>query len=154
MYYPSTDSADMTSTTNFATLGYTGATAINESSISSGNQQRANNIYAESTFICPSYWLSEAFTNKGRQAYKYQFSTLPALHGVDVSAIFGPPLPSQGPGFVAAFQRIWGNFVRFNDPSITTASVANVTNGTASIMGAQNWPVFDLTNPMLVNCEF
>lgn len=133
---------------NYATLGYTGATAINESSIASGQQQRANNIYAESTFVCPSYWLSEAYTDLGRSAYKYQFSVLPAVHGIDVSAFFNTPVPGQGAAFIAQFQRIWGNFVRYNDPSLMMGAAGN-----GSVSGAVNWPAFNLSNPVIVNCE-
>ncbi|KAL8686393.1 MAG: hypothetical protein Q9218_007134, partial [Villophora microphyllina] len=54
---------------NFATSGTMGPTALNESTFGSGQQQRAFNVYAETTFVCPSYWLAEAFTNSGRTAY-------------------------------------------------------------------------------------
>lgn len=53
------------------------------------------NIYAETTFVCPSYWMAEAFSDLPRVSYKYQYSVVPALHGTDVSAYFGPPAPQQ-----------------------------------------------------------
>lgn len=43
------------------------------------------NIYAETTFVCPSYWMAIAYNDVGRTSYKYQFSVEPALHGGDVS---------------------------------------------------------------------
>jgi len=56
--------------------------------------------------VCPSYWLAEAYTNKGREAWKYQYSVPAALHGSDVSGYFGPAAPNQGPDFVKAFMGI------------------------------------------------
>jgi hypothetical protein len=47
-------------------------------------------MYAELTFVCPSYWMAEAFSGDDRTSYKYQFSALPGLHGQDVAAYFGP----------------------------------------------------------------
>lgn len=34
--------------------------------------------------------MAEAYSGDGRTAYKYQYSALPALHGNDVRAYFGP----------------------------------------------------------------
>jgi len=105
----------------FATSGTTNPTALNESSFGTGQQQRADvsiysllapqsktltayqNVYAETTFVCPSYWLTEAFTNNGRVGYKYQYSVVGAEHNRDVAAIFGPAMPNQSPDFVRAF---------------------------------------------------
>ena len=53
--------------------------------------------------MCPAYWMVEAFTDKGRNAYKYQYSVPPATHGSDVSAYFGPPSVVQSPEFEKAF---------------------------------------------------
>lgn len=103
LYYPSSNATDDPNVGDFATLGYTGASAINESSVASGQQQRANNIYAETTFICPSYWMAEAFTDKGRKAYKYQYSVLSAQHAADVAVYFGPGGENVGPDFELAF---------------------------------------------------
>ena len=106
----------------FATSGTTSPNALNESSFGTGQQQRADvcipsrilfenrlwliphqNVYAETTFVCPAYWLTEAFTNNGRVGYKFQYSVIGAAHGYDVPAIFGPSLPNQSPDFVRAF---------------------------------------------------
>jgi len=102
-YYPGSNATDDMNAADYATLGYTGATAINVSSIATGQQQRANNIYAEMTFVCPSYWLAEAYTNNGREGWKYQYSVPAALHGTDQTGYFGPAMPQQGPDFVRAF---------------------------------------------------
>jgi hypothetical protein len=42
LYYPGSNATDSMDTVDFATLGYTGPTANNESSIAIGQQQRAN----------------------------------------------------------------------------------------------------------------
>jgi len=47
--------------------------------------------------------LAEAFTGNGRSAYKYQYSVVPATHGADVSAYFGPHSAAQGADFSRAF---------------------------------------------------
>ena len=53
------------------------------------------NIYAETTFVCPSYWMAMAYNDYGRSSYKYQFSVEPALHGADVSGCKWCPPPFQ-----------------------------------------------------------
>lgn len=47
-------------------------------------------MYAEVTFVCPSYWMAEAFSDKNRASYKYQHSIIPAVHGYDIFSYFGP----------------------------------------------------------------
>ena len=39
----------------------------------------------QQTFVCPSYWQAEAYSDKERKSYKYQFSVPPALHASDVN---------------------------------------------------------------------
>jgi carboxylesterase type B len=65
------------------------------------------NIYAETTFVCPSYWLAEAYTNRGREAWKYQYSVPAAIHGTDMTGYFGPATSNQGPDFVKAFMSMF-----------------------------------------------
>lgn len=161
LYYPSSnDTTDMNASI-YATDGDSGPTALNQSNVGTGQQQRANNIYAETTFVCPSYWLAEAFSDKrgppgqeGR-AYKYQYSVLPAVHGADVLAYFGPvgaqPYSSS---FSIAFQQIWGNFVINSDPSLSQEVAVGQTNGTVSPQGANpatNWPPFSVYNPYQID---
>lgn len=57
----------------------------------------------ETTFVCPTYWMAEAFSKSSREAYKYQYSVIPALHFNDVSGFLGHGSPEQGPSFVKAF---------------------------------------------------
>jgi hypothetical protein len=41
------------------------------------------NLYAETTFDCPAYWMAEGFNMKDGQSYKYQVSIINSLHGED-----------------------------------------------------------------------
>ena len=160
-YYPSTNASVDASTPLFATAGnVSGATALNESSFGTGQQQRADNLYAESTFVCPSYWMAEAFTSgssspggygPARKAYKYQYSVVPAPHAFDLGAFLGPqPLSSQSPGFVKAAQAIWGNFITGNDPSISQALVnGDSSTGASSFSGV--FPEFSIAESYQVN---
>jgi hypothetical protein len=61
------------------------------------------NIYAETTFVCPSYWLAEAFSNSDHGAYKYQYSVPAALHSTEETAYFGGSQQNIGPDFMKAF---------------------------------------------------
>ncbi|KAF6781470.1 carboxylesterase family protein, partial [Colletotrichum musicola] len=63
---PSTSRAN---DTRFETNGLTGRTALDVSQSGTGPQQRANNILAEQTFVCPSYWLADAFSAKSAWHY-------------------------------------------------------------------------------------
>lgn len=105
LYYPTGNASTDYSDAQFGTNGLTGANANNVSEVASGQQQRAANIYAETTFVCPSYWMAQAFSDPPHEAYKYQYSVVPATHGQDVSGFFGPGRPWQGPDFVSAFMR-------------------------------------------------
>lgn len=60
----------------WASAGDSGPTTLNQSTAATGQQQRAIAIYGETTFICPSYWLAEAYSDNkfGGQGWKYQFS--------------------------------------------------------------------------------
>ncbi|KAG4439449.1 hypothetical protein IFR05_005061 [Cadophora sp. M221] len=152
-YYPGSSDTDSTSAVKYATSGYIGATAINVSSIATGHQQRANNIYAETTFVCPSYWLAEAYTNNGREAWKYQYSVPAALHGTDIPAYFGPGMPNLGPEFIRAVMTIFGNFITQDNPSIPT-SIAAGNSSTASSKANQSmidWPPYTNANPYQMN---
>lgn len=114
---PSSDAPVDPNAPKYETNGLTGATAVNVSQAATGQQQRAYNIYAEATFICPSYWINDAYASKGR-SYHYQYSVPFASHGADVPGYFGPTAQNQSPEFAKAFRQIWGNFVMNNNPSI------------------------------------
>ncbi|KAI1619145.1 carboxylesterase type B [Exophiala viscosa] len=152
LYYPSSNASDTPKAPHFATSGDAGPSALNESSLDTGQQQRASNIYAETTFVCPSYWMAEAYSDRGRTSYKYQFSVPPALHGTDVTAYFGPAAANIGPDLALAFRKIWGNFITTNNPSIpgSVANGASASNSTSS-NAAANWPPFTIYAPYQID---
>ncbi|OAG10910.1 alpha/beta-hydrolase [Paraphaeosphaeria sporulosa] len=124
-------------------------TAVNQSTFGTGQQQRVFNVFAESTFVCPSYWLASAFP----QAWKYQFSANPAYHGFDLQALWsGTTTP--GASFKHAFRKIWGNFIIHDDPAI---SVSDAKGGVAASTvpegadGLMDWPVWTDKMPVLLN---
>jgi len=134
----------------YETNGLTGATAVEVSQDSNGQQQRGNNIFAEATFVCPAYWLSSAFTAK--DTWHYQYSVPFALHGSDISAYFGPATPNQSDDFVLAFRRIWGNFIIGGNPRISNplANGASSPNPNAP-NGASTWPEWTDSSPKMLN---
>ncbi|KAK4231620.1 putative lipase [Podospora fimiseda] len=132
-----------------------GFNALNTGPQSNGQQQRANNIYAEATFACPAYWLAEAYSGSGpsKSSYLYQYSVPYAMHGNELTPLFGnPTAPDVTADFNRAIRKIWGNFVLSGNPSITK----EVANGAASSNPAaahplEAWPVFSGMNSLLLN---
>lgn len=120
----------------YATTGNSGPTALNQSSFGTGQQQRAINLYAETTFVCPSYWLASAFPT----SWKYQYSPPPAEHAADMDAYLDPNFRAPGigalsDGFRAAMQQIWGNFIINNDPTLSAKAIKGIVtfpNGTTT----------------------
>jgi carboxylesterase type B len=153
MHYPSSNASDNPNAVLYATDGDSGATAVNQSDAATGQQQRANNIYAETTFVCPSYWLAEAFSGDGRSSYKYQYSVPVALHGSDEQAYFNVSEPNHGPDFNLAFMKLFGQFIITGNPSIPDV----IANGAASGANAtaynpaSNWPPFSVENPYQID---
>ena len=134
----------------FDTLGDRGPTALNQSEFATGQQQRLFNVYAESTFVCPSYWLAEAFTGD-KQSWKYQYSVTPGLHGIDLTAYFSVGATTPTKGFRYAFQKVWGNFITKNIPIISIQDAkGNLTNATVprGSNGKIAWPVYSDQAPI------
>ncbi|KAK4986906.1 hypothetical protein LTR66_007741 [Elasticomyces elasticus] len=152
LYYPSTNASVDPMALDFATNGVSGPTALNESQVGSGQQQRADNIYAETSFVCPSYWMAEAYSDRGRASYRYQYSVPLATHGTDLTAYFGPVLPNQPADFERAFMQILGNFVVRDNPSISAdvANGARASNPSAP-NPATNWPPYSNFAPYQIN---
>ncbi|KAK0871874.1 hypothetical protein LTR91_013682 [Friedmanniomyces endolithicus] len=148
-YYPSSNASVPAKPLLFATEGDTGPTALNESSVGSGQQERADDIYAETTFVCPAYWMAEAYSNNraGGQGYKYQFSIPPATHGADVAGYFDYPGQFYSVDFTTAFQKIWGNFVTSSNPSISNAVANGLSRGNVSVNAASAWPPYSIYAP-------
>lgn len=128
--YPSTDAPVDPNAPKYATNGLTGATAVNVSQAGTGQQQRAYNILAEATFVCPSYWINTAFTSK-KATYHYQYSVPFGGHTEDIPAYFGPSTPNQSASFSQTFRLLWGNFVKSCNPAVASDSVL------------KNWPKWD-----------
>lgn len=112
-----------------------------------GWQQAALNLYAEATFICPSYWLADAFSEKrGGKAWHYQFSVPPAQHSLDIDPLTqstdmtGVETEGMNQVFRTAFQQIWGNFITKGDPALTLAQTDAAESGNITAAGAGSWP--------------
>ncbi|RDW80855.1 carboxylic ester hydrolase-5 [Coleophoma crateriformis] len=123
----------------FSTVGNKGPSALNQSEFGIGQQQRANNLYAETTFVCPSYWLATGFSkSKGKKAWKYQYSVPPSEHGADLDAYYAINREALGYGtlstaFRLGVQNIWGRFIIYDDPTLTEKVLDDLTtyaNGT------------------------
>jgi hypothetical protein len=152
----------------FSTLGESGPTALNQSEFGIGQQQRANNLYAETTFVCPSYWLASAYSSQSgyrkrgenagsqRQSWKYQYSVPPSEHGADLDAYYAINREALGLGtlstaFRTAVQEIWGRFVIYDDPTLPDSLINNITtyaNGTRTgdeltAVQTGNWPIWE-----------
>lgn len=145
----------------FSTLGDRGPTALNQSEFGIGQQQRANNLYAETTFVCPSYWLANAFAASSvgsnssqppKAAWKYQFSVPPSEHGADLDAYQDPGREALGRGTMSeaarkAIQLAWGRFIIHDDPTLPNEVITSITmaaNGSATYddlvaMSTANW---------------
>ncbi|KAK0610973.1 carboxylesterase [Immersiella caudata] len=92
-------------------------------------QQAAYNLYGETTFVCPAYWLADAYTSggPGKKAWRYQVSTPNAFHGVDVGFLTGDPIVTGATGvageeFRRGFQEIWGRFIVSGDPTLAVTA--------------------------------
>jgi hypothetical protein len=141
----------------FSTLGDSGPTALNQSEFGIGQQQRANNLYAETTFVCPSYWLATAYSAKKRgKGWKYQYSVPPSEHGADLDAYYAANREALGYGtlstaFREGVQLIWGRFIIGGDPRLpesVTKNLTTFTNGTETgddLSAGGNWPAWKVT---------
>ncbi|KAI0206974.1 carboxylesterase family protein [Astrocystis sublimbata] len=114
------------------------------SNFATGWQQAANNLYAETTFVCPSYWLADAFGgSRGKRSWKYQYSVPISDHASDLATLFTDP-DIQGTGidktFRTALQQTWGNFIVHGDPSLNTAQISTTDGGNITAASAGNWP--------------
>ncbi|KAK2747903.1 hypothetical protein FQN57_001494 [Myotisia sp. PD_48] len=145
--YPSSSDPVNPNDPLFATLGDRGLTALNQSAYATGQQQRAYNLYAEFTFVCPTYWLSDAYNRQNKPVYKYQFSIPPAYHYADVPAHFGPfgAQPNLSRDFQLELMRLWGNYIIRGDPSDSGR------NSRPSQNLVSTWPPYKPSNPVMLN---
>ncbi|KAJ5248961.1 hypothetical protein N7468_000412 [Penicillium chermesinum] len=139
----------------YDTLGDQGPTALNQSEMATGLQQTVFDIFAETTFSCPSYWLADAFSGHyAKESWKYQYSVTPAYHGADLTAYFSVGADTPTRGFMHAFQKIWSNFIIHNTPVIAVKDAkAGCENATVpeDDDGLISWPVWDEAFPVLMS---
>lgn len=129
----------------FDTLGNQGPTALTVSEMATGIQQTVFNIAAEYLYDCPAQWLAEAFSQRSRRAWKYQYSVTPAYHGADLTAYFAVGAKTPNEDFRTVFQKIWGNFIMHDTPLITVQdAMAGKPNATvpSGCGGRLHWPAY------------
>ncbi|KAI0114466.1 carboxylesterase family protein [Nemania sp. FL0031] len=123
--------------------GVTPPFSTTNSNFGVGWQQAANNLYAETTFVCPSYWMADAFAGtRGKSSWKYQFSVPISRHGADVTPLLADPkTPGTGMDqvFRTAFQQTWGNFVVKGDPTLSPTQVDTAGQGAIAAASTRNW---------------
>lgn len=122
------------------------ATAV--SHLATGWMQAARNLYAETTFVCTSYWLAAAYADTinpnaaGKKSWRYQYSTPDAIHGAD-----RPPLVTDpdGPGakqdraFKLAFQKMYGNFIVKGTPNVCPNGTDGAGGDETAAIGPSSW---------------
>ncbi|KAK3681815.1 Alpha/Beta hydrolase protein [Podospora appendiculata] len=145
-----TNAANPRFETDGLSTGY--ANAVNVSQAANGQQQRANNIYAEATFACPAYWMASSYTGRPSSSWLYQYSVPFAFHTTDLTAYLGPATPNQSNDFTLAFRRIWGNFITTGNPTISNALANGVSAANPSAPNtASTWPAYSDASPKLLN---
>jgi carboxylesterase type B len=91
-------------------------TALNATVPGAFNQSVA--VMGESIFICPTYFLLDAFKDK---SWKGEFAIPPGTHGEDILYYFGPfdgyVRPYDNPDFVQSFNQTFMNFILSLDPN-------------------------------------
>ncbi|KAI1153431.1 carboxylesterase family protein [Nemania diffusa] len=123
--------------------GVTAPFSTTNSNWAVGWQQAANNLYAEATFVCPSYWMADAFSGtRGKRSWKYQYSVPISGHGADIEPIFDDP-QTQGTGldevFRTAFQQTWGNFIVSGDPTLSLVQADAAGQGNIAAASTGKW---------------
>ncbi|KAK5054402.1 hypothetical protein LTR84_001292 [Exophiala bonariae] len=151
LYYPGSNDSVNPNASLYASSGTSEPSFITQSSVATGQQQRAFAIYSETTFVCPSYWLAEAYSDSGRTSYRHQYSVPIALHGTDVPSFFGPPSPNQSPDFVNAMMQIWGNFILTDKPSIPDLVANGISTNNTQTNPASDWPPYRINAPYQLN---
>ncbi|CAE6491014.1 unnamed protein product [Rhizoctonia solani] len=105
----------------------------------SDNASEADNTYkmqtmvlAESIFVCPSFWLADAFP---KTSYKGQFAVPPAVHGLDLSVYF----PDIGYPIALPVQPI--------SRSLTQSFMGSPNNNPMNQSINPDWAKYDPVNP-------
>lgn len=108
------------------------------SNLFSSQQARANLIFGEMKNVCPSYWMAQAYPPGN--AWHFQFSVPPALHGQDRDYYFpanGTP-PAGREYFAREFTSAFANFIVNWDPRIP----ASPRMSPAIPFSGVPWPAF------------
>ncbi|CAI7569316.1 unnamed protein product [Penicillium discolor] len=149
------DSSAQNNASRYDTLGDRGPTALNQSEMATGLQQTVFDIYAESVFDCPSYWLADAFAGgHAKESWKYQYSVTPAYHGADLTAYFSIGATTPTRGLIHAFQKVWGNFIINDTPIISIVDAKGGADNSTVPEGANgdiSWPRWNRSSPLLMN---
>ncbi|KEF52402.1 uncharacterized protein A1O9_11643 [Exophiala aquamarina CBS 119918] len=159
LYYPSSNASTNRNATLFATEGDEGSHSVESKQCGHRPATKskcmitklAKNIYAETTFVCPPYWMGSAYNDHGRSGYKYQYSVPPATHALDVAAYFGPTPANVGPDMAFAFKKIWGNFITTNNPRISTEIANGASSNSTSAIDASDWVPYSAYEPYQLN---
>ncbi|KAJ5719637.1 CAZyme family CE10 [Penicillium malachiteum] len=154
MYGVQSSTSPQNTSPRYDTLGDHGPTALNQSEMATGLQQTIFNIFAESTFDCPSYWLAEAFSDFTKESWKYQYSVTPAYHGADLTAYFSVGATTPTHGLIHALQKILGTFIIDDTPIISMQDAqGGYDNSTVpeGVNGSISWPMWNTRSPILMN---
>ncbi|KAJ5982532.1 Carboxylesterase type B [Penicillium sp. IBT 35674x] len=139
----------------YDTLGDRELTAVNQSEFATGYQQTVFNIFAETSFVCPSYWLVDAFSgDNAKESWKYQYSVTPAYHGADLTAYFSVDTATPTEGIRNAFQKMLGSFIIKDSPVI---SIQDTKGGASDAIVPENtdghilWPMWNSSLPIMMD---
>ncbi|KAJ5556545.1 CAZyme family CE10 [Penicillium frequentans] len=139
----------------YDTLGDRGLTAVNQSEFATGYQQTAFNIFAETSFVWPSYWSVDAFSgNNAKESWKYEYSVTPAYHGADLTAYFSVNTATPTEGIRHAFQKMLGSFIIKDSPVI---SIQDAKGGASDAIVPENtdghilWPMWNSSLPIMMD---
>jgi len=89
-----------------------------------GVNAQAIAVQGEVIFICPTYFLLDAF---GERSHKGEFAVPPGNHGMDVAFYFNSGgTPFNNPTFIASFSQAFSDVTVFGDPN-KKVSTANKT---------------------------
>ncbi|KAJ7934061.1 hypothetical protein B0H13DRAFT_1855533 [Mycena leptocephala] len=97
---------------------------------------QVNAVQGESIFICPTYYLLDAFPGR---SFKGEFGIPPGLHEQDLAYYFpgGLAPPFNNMNFINAFAQSFTSFIINLDPNIKVNS-STIT---------PHWNTFDIQNP-------
>ncbi|KAG7095864.1 hypothetical protein E1B28_006556 [Marasmius oreades] len=143
----------------FPTLGPQQELAVTRQYNGLGSQLNQENlVMGESIFVCPTYFLLNAFRSR---SFKGVFAIDPALHGQDVNYYlpFGRPPPFNNTDFVKAFSQSFLSFVISLDPNVKFDS-SNITPHWKLYNEGETEMVFNRTgdapdvHTVTTDCEF